>query len=78
MSRSYNVTLAGSGISFASGACLALGLNLLGLYYNFVIKNKEPTLEHIKKLSAITFVGGGMTSFGLFFLVPNSVRNLWY
>lgn len=76
--KNYNVTLPGSGISFMAGSCLALGLNLLNLYYTIAIKNKEPSKDHIHKVSAIIFVGGGMTSFGLYFLVPNRVRNMWY
>jgi hypothetical protein len=78
MSNKYNVSLLGCGISFMAGSCLALGLNLLQIYYIIAIKDKMPETDFIKKVSAITFVGGGMTSFGLFFLVPNSVRTLWF
>lgn len=78
MNKNYNVSFAGSGISFMAGACVCAGANLLQLYYNIVIKNKMPEKDYITKVSSIAFLGGGMTSFGLYFLVPNNIRNMWY
>ncbi len=78
MNKSYNVSLAGSGVSFMAGACVCAGMNLLNLYYNMVVKNLNQDKDYITKMSSIAFLGGGMTSFGLYFLVPNNVRNLWY
>jgi hypothetical protein len=76
--NSYNVSIAGSGISFMAGACVCAGGNLLQLYYQIVIKNKIPDKDYITKISSIAFLGGGMTSFGLYFLVPNTIRTLWF
>jgi hypothetical protein len=74
----YNVSIAGSGISFMAGACLCTGANLLRLYYDIVLKGKIPDRDYITKVSSLTFLGGGMTSFGLYFLVPNAIRTLWF
>jgi hypothetical protein len=78
MSKSYNVSFAGSGISFMAGASMCIGANLLTLYYNIVVKDKKPEPSYIRNISLIAFLGGGMTSFGLYFFVPNTVRSLWY
>lgn len=74
----YNISLAGSGISFMAGACLGTGINLLRLYYNIMLKDKLPEKDYISKVSSISFFGGGLTSFGIYFLVPNAVRSLWF
>jgi hypothetical protein len=78
MSKNYNVSAAGSSISFLAGACLCAGANLLQLCYNVTIKNEAPDRYYISDVSSIAFLGGGMLSFGLYILAPNNVRELWY
>lgn len=77
-SESYNVSVVGSCISFFAGAFLFSGMNFLQLYNDIVFKNKIPEKNFIVKVSSIAFLGGGMTSFGLYFLSPNKVRNQWF
>jgi len=74
----YNVSIMGSCIAFMSGASLCTGLNLLCLYYNIVVKDKRPEREYIVSLNTFAFVGGGLTSFGLYLIVPNKIRTLWF
>jgi len=78
MNKNYNVSFIGSSIAFTAGSCLAGGLNLLCMYYNIVAKNKNLTKDSVVQLSALSIIGGGLTSFGIYYLVPNSIRNLWY
>ncbi len=73
----HNVSMVGAGISFVSGASIITGLNLLNLYYQVITKDKTIKPEDIITMSSIAFLGGGMTSFGIYFLVPNFVRSVW-
>jgi hypothetical protein len=73
----YNVSMKGSGVSLIAGSCIGIGVNLIMLYHKMFIMGQIVDNEYIKKASSISFVGGGMTSFGLYFLVPNAIRNLW-
>ena len=73
----YNVSFIGSMISFAAGACLLGGLNLLYINYDLAIRNKIPSSEQIFKLLGLSTLGGGLTSFGIYYLVPNSIRSVW-
>jgi hypothetical protein len=87
--NTYNISADGISISFLAGGCICAGLSLLHLHYNATIKNKDHDPDYtvdyllihhryITKMTSLAFLGGATTSVGLYFLVPNKIRSLWF
>jgi hypothetical protein len=72
----YNVSISGSVLAFSAGACLGLGNTLLSVYKTTQQKGTMSG-ELVKQLSVLSFLGGGLTVFGVYTLVPNKIRLWW-
>lgn len=77
MELSYNVSGSGAAIAFMAGSCLSIGLNLLNIHNEITTRNKVFTKDHILMVSAISFLGGGLSTLGIYTLVPNQIRGWW-
>ncbi len=79
---SYNLSVQGSILSFLAGSSLITGFYLLGVVAKsdngYYVLAKSGHEKDLFKMLSLNFIGGGLISFGLYVLVPNQVRALWY
>jgi hypothetical protein len=73
----YNINVEGATISALAGGTFFSGLVILKACYAHVMYETKINLEELKQVSYLSFIGGSLTVFGIYSIVPDKIRLLW-